>query len=196
MSRQDNRHGPELIERAALYVAGCLPHAARRAFEEQMRTDPEAAAAVAAFDPVAVELARAAGPVTPDPRVKEALLRRIAAAEDAPAAASSLVIRRANEDGWKPSPYPGISLRILHTDRTRRQFTALLRMAPGATFPVHDHSGDEECYVLDGDLRVAGHVLGPGDYQYAPSGSRHVEQTTEGGCTCLLIAPLEELVAS
>jgi S1-C subfamily serine protease len=46
--------------------------------------------------------------------------------------------------------------------------------------------------VLEGDLRAGGRVLRAGDDQRAEPGSRHAEQSTEGGCLILL----KELLAA
>jgi len=73
----------------------------------------------------------------------------------------------------------------------------LVRMAPGTSYPRHVHAGPEECFVLEGDLAVGdGLRLVAGDYQRMESGSRHPDQSTEGGCLLLLISSLnDELVA-
>ena len=72
----------------------------------------------------------------------------------------------------------------------------LVRVAPGTVYPPHEHTGAEECYVIEGDLRVEGRVLRAGDYQYAPAGSSHAEQTTEGGCLLLIGASLADFAAA
>jgi len=118
----------------------------------------------------------------------EELLRRL---DDEPAGApTALHIARASEAVWEALPYPGLHKRLLHLDCASGRYTALVRMAPGASYPAHDHAGVEECLVLEGDLHVGGEVLRAGDYQRALAGSHHVEQTTEGGCLVLLVGPL------
>src|SRR5262249_13150742 len=147
--------------------------------------------------PVVAELAAAIEPVTPPPRLRESLLKRVGANQPGPVAASplrrhlraasgetapTLLIRRAAEDTWEESDIPGVRVRVLFNDPAHNQFTALVRMAPGTSYPRHIHDGPEECLVLEGDLRVGDEVLGAGDYQRAPAGSCHGVQSTDGGC--------------
>jgi anti-sigma factor ChrR (cupin superfamily) len=64
----------------------------------------------------------------------------------------------------------------------------LVRMAAGTTYPSHRHAGDEQCFVLDGDLHVGEIVLHSGDFQLAPEESEHGPQSTVGGCTLLIVS--------
>ena len=68
----------------------------------------------------------------------------------------------------------------------------LVRMAPGASYLPHRHHDTEECFVLDGDLRLHDSVLHTGDYQRAEAGSVHGVQRTEGGCTLLIISSTQD----
>jgi anti-sigma factor ChrR (cupin superfamily) len=54
------------------------------------------------------------------------------------------------------------------------------------------HGGPEECYVLEGDLRVDDKTMGQGDYQFAPEGCEHSVQSTEGGCLLLISSSLSD----
>lgn len=104
----------------------------------------------------------------------------------------------APDDGdWEPIGVPGIRVRQLFVDHDRDLVTMLVRMDAGATYPPHRHADVEECYVVAGDLQVAGESLGPGAYQRAASGSVHVEQSTRAGCTLLIVSSTQdELLAS
>jgi hypothetical protein len=54
---------------------------------------------------------------------------------------------------WSPLDFPGVSLRVLHTDPNTGAMSVLTRMAPGATIPAHLHTReDETVYVLEGDF--------------------------------------------
>lgn len=177
-------------ELAALYVAGALLPAESQEFADHLETGcPACTAAVRQLDPVLVGLAALAEPVPPDPRSRARLLEAIA---PAPAVRAEWVLQRASEGVWQPTAYAGVSVRMLFVDQARRQYTALVRMAPGATYPAHPHPGPEECLVLEGDVRAGGLVLRAWDYQRAPAGSRHELQSTEQGCLLLVTAPLEE----
>jgi anti-sigma factor ChrR (cupin superfamily) len=49
----------------------------------------------------------------------------------------------------------------------------LLRMAPGAKLPDHEHVLIEQTYVLEGSLVCGEGVCRAGDYVWRPAGSRH-----------------------
>lgn len=67
---------------------------------------------------------------------------------------------------------PGVELAVLRR-HDRGGATLLFRMARGAHAPLHDHPGGEETYLVSGKLRIANHLLLPGDYNYAPPGEVH-----------------------
>ena len=97
-------------------------------------------------------------------------------------------------NAWLDGTTPGVSaavegvfVRTLHHDVANDRITMLVRMEPGVSYPEHRHAGDEECDVIAGDLRVEDHVLQAGDYQRAPKGSVHGVQSTETGCTLLIV---------
>ena len=46
--------------------------------------------------------------------------------------------------------------------------TVLLKIAPGARFPMHDHPGGEEVYVIYGRAVVAEVTINTGDYLWTP----------------------------
>ena len=197
-------------EWAALYAAGALPDEQRRTFEAHLMTGcPDCQRELQELGHVVVTLAGALQPATPAPDTRAALLKRIdAPAEPAPAESplrrvvaeslaaaepsQALVIRRAAEAAWQVGEMPGVSIRVLFADPDRNHFTALVRMAAGTSYPRHIHRGPEECLVLEGDLRVGDTVLGPGDYQRAPEGSRHGVQSTEQGCLLLITSSLTD----
>ena len=66
--------------------------------------------------------------------------------------------------------------------------SALLRFEPGSRFPSHDHPGGEEVYVIEGSLRIGGHMLQAGDYLWTPPGGIH-DAESERGCVIFLTAP-------
>jgi hypothetical protein len=158
-------------------------------------TPDEVAAAealLAAGDPGAVafaraveELAAAVPPVVPPPDLKARLL----AALPPPPAVPGFVFRFAADGGFEPTPHPGVWCRVLHVDPARRQFTALMRLDPGAVYPCHPHDGPEECVVLEGEIEVGGVRLRKGDYQRAEPGSTHVDQSSPTGALLFLTAP-------
>lgn len=93
-----------------------------------------------------------------------------------------------SEGEWEDTAVEGVQARLLHVDQARDEVTMLIRMAPGTAYPSHRHAGDEQCFVLQGDLEVEDKVLHAGDYQFAPEGSIHGVQSTERGCTLLIVS--------
>lgn len=67
--------------------------------------------------------------------------------------------------------------------------SCMVRLAPGTTFPGHQHPIDEECVILEGSLRIgADLLLRPGDFHVGLSGIEHESVGTEDGCLCFLRA--------
>ena len=83
---------------------------------------------------------------------------------------------------WEKSPYPGCETKTLLVDRTSGLLTILLRMAPGAKLPDHEHVLIEQTYVLEGSLVCGEGVCRAGEFVWRPSGSRHeVWAGSDGG---------------
>jgi anti-sigma factor ChrR (cupin superfamily) len=191
-----NRPSPdELDELAALHAAGALSADETARFEQWLaQGSNEDRRGADTYMPVVEQLARLVAPYEPPDALKQRLLARIAEQKkDTAATKPAFEIQRAPDAQWF-SPAPGQSIRVLAIDRAQRRFTALVRLAAGAHYPAHHHSGTEECYVLEGDLRCGDAVLRAGDFQRALSDSWHEEQWSEQGCVCLIVAPLAQLL--
>jgi|TARA_B110000967_G_scaffold183832_1_gene202782 quercetin dioxygenase-like cupin family protein len=64
----------------------------------------------------------------------------------------------------------------------------IYRMAPGTTTMAHEHSGDEEFLILEGDLTDHdGAEYGSGDLVWLRDGTTH-SSTTKGGCLVAVYA--------
>ena len=60
------------------------------------------------------------------------------------------------------------------------------RMAPGSTTTPHQHRGDEEFFIIDGDLTDNdGTEYGPGDVVWLRDGTQHCS-TTKNGCVIVV----------
>lgn len=93
---------------------------------------------------------------------------------------------RAADLQWQQTRFPGCEAKTLLFDRETGLVTALMRMAPGAILPDHEHVQIEQTYVLEGKLvdkegPDTGLEVGPGEYVWRPAGSRHVAWCPEGG---------------
>ena len=65
----------------------------------------------------------------------------------------------------------------------------IYRMAPGTTTTAHEHIGDEEFVLLDGDLTDHdGYEYQPGDIVWLRSGTKH-NSSTKNGCTLVVYLP-------
>jgi putative transcriptional regulator len=191
-------HDP--VEEAALYVAGALSPEEAAAVEARLAGGDDALATeVASYDGVIRALCGHGDDVPPDPDTRRALLDLVSdhgagARARPPARAtratppSGVFIRRGGAMDWRTHQIPGIEFCVLGLDRDRNLQTTLIRVAPGVRIPAHRHPVDEECYVLEGDIRSHGTTLFAGDYMKAPAGSVHKTTYTEGGCLLLIVS--------
>ena len=173
---------------AALDALGLLDEAERLVLEQASAASPELREERQGLYEVAAALPQATRLETPSPSVRD----RIAAH------ASSSLSRRsaeregglhfiASDEGWQPHPIPGITVKVLSVDKATGVATLLIKAAPGTTYPAHHHSGSEGCYVIEGEVLVAGQRIGPGDFHLADADSDHDPLYTETGATVLLV---------
>jgi anti-sigma factor ChrR (cupin superfamily) len=87
---------------------------------------------------------------------------------------------RLEEGRWREFA-PGVMYK-----RLWNRNTLLLRCAPGAWVPEHEHRTYEHTVVVSGDLIIDDKVYGPGDYQGTPAGGTHPLWTTRTGCVVLV----------
>ena len=74
---------------------------------------------------------------------------------------------------WEQTRYPGVEQKTLFLDKQTGMLTALMRMAPNAKLPDHEHVQLEQTYVLEGSLMCPEGECGPGQFVWRPAGSRH-----------------------
>lgn len=165
--------------RAAEYVLGTLEAEDRRELEARLAQDADLRSIVQIWEERLAPLA-AVDAAAPAAKVWDA----IEAAMDAQANAPSLVSRAAN-DSWV-GIMPGVELRLLRAEPLDPVQTFLLRLAPGARVPAHDHAEPEECYMVEGEIEFGGATYAKGDYVLLPARSRHSEITSRNGGTILI----------
>ncbi len=95
---------------------------------------------------------------------------------------------------WQPSAMPGIEVLALYDHPDHAEQVALVRFAPGASFPRHEHPGGEEIFVLDGSLEDEHGRYGTGTWLRQPPGSTHSPHSPEGCTLYLKSGHLAELV--
>ena len=74
---------------------------------------------------------------------------------------------------WEKTRYPGVETKTLLVERKSGLLTLLLKMAPGAKLPDHEHVEIEQTYVLEGTLECGEGVCKAGEFVWRPAGSRH-----------------------
>jgi putative transcriptional regulator len=81
---------------------------------------------------------------------------------------------------------PGLTYAELLNDDSGR--VGLMRIAEGASVPVHTHSSEELTMVLEGGYGDGAESFWPGDVQYADGGILHQPIANQGeGCTALIM---------
>ena len=207
-------HRQLALQQAALDAVGALSaDEARGWFRDHLAADCAICnKAVATISELYEHLLLAAPPVEPPASIRERLLKAVrgtgstdeAKSEAAPediqiwnrwtsSRPTELQTIPASDEEWQETAIPGIAIRSLHVDQERDLVTMLVRMQARTAYPRHRHAGDEQCYVLEGDLRVDDNtVLHAGDFQLAPADSVHGVQSTEGGCTLLITCSLDD----
>ena len=93
---------------------------------------------------------------------------------------------RVDELAWQKTRFPGCEVKTLLFDRDSGLVTALMRFAPGAILPDHEHVKIEQTFVLEGKLvdregPDQGLTVAQGDFVWRPAGSRHSAWCPEGG---------------
>ena len=106
------------------------------------------------------------------------------AAAPQPKPGQSHLVRPAAMD-WQKTRFPGCEIKTLLHDRASGLVTLLMRCAPGAVLPDHEHVKIEQTYVIEGRLidkegPDAGLEVGPGEFVWREAGSRHVAFAPEG----------------
>jgi quercetin dioxygenase-like cupin family protein len=112
-------------------------------------------------------------------RVRSTVLRQIA--RESTARHTTV---RGGAEGWQPF-LPGVRCKILREEEGCLSY--LLQLDPGAELPAHRHPQDEECLVLEGDLRIDDVlVLRAGDYHLGRAGIHHACIRSSAGALLFL----------
>ena len=81
---------------------------------------------------------------------------------------------------WKPTPCPGIEMKILLEDKESGLLTALFRWQAGAELALHEHVEVEQTFVLRGSLVDEEGEVTAGNYVWRPKGNRHIARSPNG----------------
>jgi len=74
---------------------------------------------------------------------------------------------------WESTRFAGVQQKILVVDPDSGVVTALMKFAPGAKLPDHEHVLIEQTYVLEGSLVCGEDECKAGEFVWRPAGSRH-----------------------
>lgn len=85
---------------------------------------------------------------------------------------------------WTPTRFKGVDMKLLMEDKETGLSTALVRFAPGAALPDHEHVELEQTFVLEGSLEDQEGAATVGNYVWRPAGSRH-DAHAPNGCLAL-----------
>ncbi len=203
----------DLRELASLHVMDALEGEEARAYRLHLAICRVCRAEVDSLARTAAQLIRAVPPIPPPPALWNRVLDRIRAPLSA--AAPTEVLAEHPTQVWKdwnvpagmgpdgmlfapssgdfePTGIEGIEVRRLAVDPKRDRVTMLVRMAAGTRYPAHRHGGPEECFVLQGDIRVGDLHMRAGDFQRAEHGSVHGVQSTDEGCLLLIVSSMSD----
>jgi anti-sigma factor ChrR (cupin superfamily) len=81
---------------------------------------------------------------------------------------------------WKATQIDGVEMKVLIEEPETGLMTALVRFAPGAKLPPHEHVGIEQSYVIEGSLEDPEGLTTAGNFVWRPAGSRHVAWSPNG----------------
>lgn len=108
--------------------------------------------------------------------LRERILRRVRAC-----APERTFTVRSDEGEWiRVGPLSEI--KILRRDWQANNQSMLVRLAPGAVVATHNHTQEEECLVLEGEVMIGEHVFRVGDAHFALPGATHTGLRTVTGC--------------
>jgi anti-sigma factor ChrR (cupin superfamily) len=74
---------------------------------------------------------------------------------------------------WEKTRFAGVEAKTLLVDRETGVVTSLMKFAPGARLPDHEHMLIEQTYVLEGSLVCGEGECKAGEFVWRPAGSRH-----------------------
>lgn len=161
---------------AAEFALGALARDAHTRAARRTERDPEFRERVERWQGLLAGLEPAGAEATPSASV---WTRIEAAVDDLEGAPGTRTVRR--EQGAWEQLGPGIEKKLLNVDPESGAQSYLMRLAPGARLPPHDHETAEECLVVEGELCIGDRCIGPGEYHLAPAGVHHAVVASKVG---------------
>jgi anti-sigma factor ChrR (cupin superfamily) len=171
----------------AEYALGLIRGEERREMDAQLATDDGLRLQVERWQSVFAPLENGDDAEAPPAGLFEKILNRIDDSESQ--LPGTLTLRGAVADWITYSP--GITYRVLHVDEKLKRQSLLVKMQPGAVYKSHGHDIDEECLVIEGDLRYGDLHLHAGDFHLATPAMVHPVGRTETGCLLHVVVGLD-----
>jgi anti-sigma factor ChrR (cupin superfamily) len=203
MQNPDSEDRTDKKPQALEYLLGNLPPNEEEAFEQDLTEGSEDAMELREYMDTMTSLAEDVARSMPAPRrsLKNQILAAVKesqahAAEhpmmEIPYMDPAKLLTRANEGEWLESGAPGITLKLLFHDVKNARYTVLAKLIPGAIYPTHRHVGEEQCFVIQGDLQFGELSLNTGDYIVTPDATVHDHSYSVGGALLLLTTALSD----
>jgi quercetin dioxygenase-like cupin family protein len=191
MSSRSGEHERDHLESVCLYALQALPASEVPLVEAQISVCADCRQELEKLRPViGAFVSWPTDVLRPSTSLWERLARRIAA-ETGQAVVPAPP--RPTEPEWEEVA-PGISCKLLATDKEKHRVSMLVRLAPGAEYPPHTHAGVEEVHMLQGVLIVDDKKLYPGDYLRSEPGTADHRVWSETGCTCVLLTSTRDIL--
>ena len=184
----------DMVDLAVLYALGALSLSEAQKFEEHLaRGCNICSAELESFEQTVQNMGLSVYEESPPARIREVLLGSLQGKaegmDERKLEPSTPFLSVLSSEGTWRELMNGVLVKSLFVDPESGMATALVRMLPGTSLPVHKHLEAEQFFVLEGDCNVDGQKLGPGDYHRAEKGSIHQSTFTVNGTLFLLIAP-------
>ncbi len=196
MINDDHRCFAEL---APLYALDLLELEERLWVEAQVLACPDLAEELTSYQ-TAVGLVPYGAPIVPIAAdLKDRLFDRLgldpveAVPNSSPVQTPDLkmvAIRSADLD-WQPRRIDGVEAAVLFRDEVTRSQNLIVKAAAGVVYPLHQHAGIEEIYMLEGELIIDDQVYLAGDYIRSYPNSIHAPFTNTG-CMFLIWACIDD----
>lgn len=99
---------------------------------------------------------------------------------------SAITLRTDQVEWTAAGAYPeGTTVKVLRDEGNAR--TVLLKLPPGFRMDAHDHTCDEQHFVLEGAYERDGEEYSAPTYAYIPARSKHGPFTSREGAVVLVI---------
>ncbi len=98
----------------------------------------------------------------------------------APFPGQTAIVAAANQP-WTVTKTPGVKFKVLYRDEATGAQTLLLKFEPYAKTPLHEHTGLEQTYVIEGSLTDHDGTVSAGNFAWRQAGSVHQAQAGPNG---------------